>query len=186
MNFRQYKHIIFDFDETLATLLIDWPKWHEQIIAIIKKHESNFDESTYLNMYSIHQYILKYGQAFRDDFVSFETAFEQKYYHGYKLINKTFALLQKLSQEGKHIYLLTSNSREVVLPILRELKIEQLFNKIVTLGDVSNIKPTVEPFALISEGLQVNKKEFLMIGDSQSDSGFAANVGIDYLDIKDF
>ena len=185
MNLELYKHIIFDFDDTLATLIVDWPFWHEQVIAVMKKHEANFDESTHLNMYSIHQYINKYGKKFRDDFVNFEIAFEQKYYHGYQLIEKSFALLQKLHDQEKFLYLLTSNCKEVVLPILKELGIASYFKKIVTINDVPNIKPTIEPFKLIAEN-SANKSEYLMIGDSSSDSGFAKNVGIAYLDIKDF
>lgn len=185
MNLEPYKHIIFDFDETLATLIVDWPIWHQQIITVMKKHEPNFDESTQLNMYAIHQYINKYGKAFRDDFVNFEIAFEQKYYRSYELIEKSFLLLKELYYQKKFLYLLTSNCREIVLPILKELNIDSYFAKIVTINDVENLKPTVEPFKLIAEE-SADKSEYLMIGDSHSDRGFAKNVEIAYLDVKDF
>ncbi len=185
MNFKLYKHVIFDFDETLAKLIVDWPFWHKEIIPIIKKYDASFDENTYLNMYSIHQLINKYGENFRSDYVNFEIATEKKYYRGYKLIEKSFDLLQELHEQNKKLYLLTSNCREVVLPILEELKIADYFSKIVTVDDVKNLKPTPEPFKLIASE-PCDKSEFLMIGDSKSDSEFAQNVGIDYLDVSEF
>ena len=108
---------------------------------------------------------------------------EQDHYQGYAIIPEAMALLEQLYQENKQLYLLTSNCREVVLPILDELKITGYFRKIITVGDVPNIKPSIAPFALIDDGSP--KTDYLMVGDSASDRGFAENVGIEYLDVAD-
>lgn len=176
-------HIIFDFDRTLATLQVDWQFWHAQIIPLITKFQPEFDPHTKLDMSSIHGFIEKYGQPFRDAFVKIETQVEQEHYQGYSVNQNALVLLQQLVQQQKHCYLLTSNCREVVLPILDELNITQSFKKIITVGDVSNIKPSYSPFELIHDGSP--KSEYLMIGDSASDSGFATTVGIAYLDVNE-
>lgn len=163
---------------------MDWQFWHTGIIPIVKKYEPDFDENTDLHMYSIHQFINKYGEAFRNDYVNFETALEQKHYHTYKLIDKSFNLLQELHRQNKSLYLLTSNCRAVVFPILEELKVSDYFTKIVTLNDVENVKPSPAPFKLIASD-ETDKNQYLMIGDSISDREFAQNVEIDYLDVKD-
>lgn len=184
MDFKPYKNIIFDFDETLATLIVDWQFWHQGIVPIIKKYEPDFDENTNLHMYAIHQFINKYGKDFRDDYVNFEISLEQKNYKTYKLIDKSFKLLQELHGKNKNLYLLTSNCREVVLPILKELKIEDYFVKTIMANDVENFKPSPAPFKLIGNE-NSDKSQYLMIGDSVSDREFAQNVEIDYLDVKD-
>lgn len=185
MDFKPYENIIFDFDETLATLIVDWKWWHTDIIPIIKKYEPDFDENSKLNMYNIHQFTNKYGKSFRDDYVNFEISLELKHYKTYKLIDKSFKLLQELHQQNKSLYLLTSNSREIVLPILKELKIEDYFVKTIMANDVENFKPSPAPFKLIASG-ETDHSQYLMVGDSINDREFAQNVGIDYLDVKDF
>lgn len=185
MNFDQYSHIIFDFDETLATLQVEWSFWHQDIIPLIKKYEKDFDPQTYLDMSAIHRYVEKYGSSFLSDFVAFEKKLEQDHYYGYIRIEKSLALLEKLHQAQKTLFLLTSNCREVVEPILEELRIKTYFKKIVTVNDVENLKPSAAPFKLIRED-DVELKNYLMIGDSKNDSGFAKATGIAYLDVREF
>jgi HAD superfamily hydrolase (TIGR01549 family) len=185
MNFNQYHYFIFDFDQTLVLLLIDWSSWQEGVAAIIKKYDSSFNEAKSLHSHSIAEFIDKYGKTFRDDYVNFGIDLEQKNYSGYKVISKTMTLLKTMNQQNKSLYLLTSNSAETVLPILEELKITGYFKKIITTNDVENIKPSPNPFKLIYTE-DNNKNQYLMIGDSISDKEFAKNVDIDYLDVTDF
>ncbi len=184
MDFKPYKNVIFDFDQTLATIIMDWSSWYPGVMSIIKRFEPNFDENTDFHMYAIHQFINKYGKAFRDDYIQFELKMEKENYQGYQLIETTFNLLQTFYQQGKNLYLLTSNSREVVSPILKELQIADHFDKIITLDDVENVKPSPAPFKLIASD-KIDKSQYLMIGDSISDREFAQNVEIGYLDVKD-
>jgi len=179
-----YSHIIFDFDETLATLQIDWSHWHAQIVPLLQKYDPSVTDASDLNMFHINILITRYGEVFRDEFVAFEQRIEQAHYHGYRVIKPSLQLLRDLHHQGKTLYLLTSNCRQVVEPILEELQIKGFFQKIVTVNDVENLKPSPAPWQLIAE-TESDKSQFLMIGDSASDSGFAANVGIDYLDVRD-
>lgn len=184
MNFDQYQHVIFDFDETLATIIMDWSPWYEGVAEIVRKYQPSFDDANNLQMQSVSEFINQYGQSFRDEYVNFEIDLENKNYQSYKIIQKTLDLLQEFHKQNKNLYLLTSNSRVTVLPILEELKITNHFKKIFTLDDVRNFKPSPIPFELIYvEGS--DKKQYLMVGDSVSDKGFAQNAGINYLDVDD-
>jgi HAD superfamily hydrolase (TIGR01549 family) len=185
MTFDQYSHIIFDFDETLVTLKIHWSFWHQDIIPLIEKYEADFDPQTYLDMSFIHRYVEKYGPNFLKDFVEFEKKLEQEHYYGYIKIEKSLKLLEELERAEKKLFLLTSNCREVVEPILTELKIKDYFQRIVTVNDVENLKPSAAPFKLIRE-IEIAKEKYLMIGDSKNDSGFAKQAGIAYLDVREF
>jgi hypothetical protein len=43
------RHVIFDFDQTLATLLIDWSAWREKMKEFFSSYRIDFDtvESKY-------------------------------------------------------------------------------------------------------------------------------------------
>lgn len=38
MNFDQYQHVIFDFDKTLVTIIMDWSPWCEGVAKIVRKY----------------------------------------------------------------------------------------------------------------------------------------------------
>jgi FMN phosphatase YigB (HAD superfamily) len=181
-----YSHVIFDFDDTLAKLLIDWRKWDLEIAKLIQKYESDFslDRATELGHFTINEYITRHGEDFRRDFVSVSAQAEKDNYHGYKIISDSMNLFKKLHRAEKNLYLLTSNCRLIIDPVLNELGIAKHFKKTVTANDVENLKPTSAPFQLIHEQDRP-LSDYLMIGDSASDSGFAANAGIAYLDVRE-
>lgn len=188
MKLTDYSHLIFDFDETIAKLLIHWPAWHKGIVPVIQKYESTFSNADHLTMYDIHRYINRYGTAFHNDFVAFEKQVELANYQGFELVPAGFKLLQQAKQEQKQLYLLTSNCREVVEPVLKELNIREYFHRIVTVDDVINLKPSPAPWQNIAATKAeqvVPKKNWLMVGDSASDSGFAAAVGIDFVNVNE-
>lgn len=190
MNLSSYSHLIFDFDETIATLQIRWPEWHRQIASVIQNYEADFnaEDAVKLTMYDIHRYINRYGKAFRDDFVAFEQRIETQNYHGFDIVPAGFALLKQAQQEQKQLYLLTSNCRAVVGPVLIELGIKDYFQRIITVDDVANLKPSAMPWQLIAATeaeQQIPKAKWLMVGDSASDSGFAATVGINFVNVNE-
>lgn len=185
MSLSAHSHFIFDFDETIVTLLIDWSGWPPGVLALFLKYEPNFDPSTRFNMSAIHRFIERYGEAFRTEFVAFEQQLEINNYQGYEIVPAGFQLLQQAHQADKNLYLLTSNCRAVVLPVLSELGIADYFDKIITVDDVPNLKPSPAPWPLITGGKAVDKSQYLMVGDSESDSGFAAAVGIDFVNVRE-
>lgn len=184
MTYNHYRHIIFDFDETLATLLIDWSYWDKAVLELLGKYGELPPADTQLNMYHIHQYIERYGKQFRDDFVTLEQRIEKEQYRGYQPIAPSLAFLHALHEQGKQLYLLTSNCRATIEPILEELGIKTWFHTIVTVDDVENLKPTQAPWKLIGNA-HSDKAEYLMVGDSTSDSGFARNNEIAYLHVDE-
>lgn len=184
MDFKQYQDIIFDFDETLATIIIDWSPWYEKVANIFRKYQPDFQDDDGITMQMVSQFITRYGQPLREAYLAFARDFERKTYQGYQKNQAALDLLQTLHQQNKNLYLLTSNTKATILPILSELDISSYFNKIITLDDVTNIKPSAVPFELIYSK-DKSKNQYLMIGDSSSDRGFAENADIAFLDVDD-
>lgn len=175
------KHLIFDFDETLATLKIDWKDWHSGMAKIIKKFDDTFIYSKYnVNWAILLSYVQKWGGKFRDEIVAFDNQYEKEHYQGYK-VNKNLVDYIRSNYNQKN-YLITNNTQNTVLPILRELKIIDRFEKIITLDDVFYPKPHNEGVLTIIDK-NTPLSDYVVIGDSENDEKIAKSVGVDFIKI---
>ncbi|MDO8240818.1 MAG: HAD hydrolase-like protein [Candidatus Moranbacteria bacterium] len=187
-NYLQEKnknHIIFDFDATLCTLLVDWNPWRKEMDDIFSELGLNVDRSSNFN-YSemLNRCVEKGGDAMRDRIMEMNYNVEKNFSSGYDLSPLAMPLLE-LSKTNADLYLWTSNDKRTIMPILEELNWVKFFKKIVTRNDVRYIKPSADGFALIYDE-NVPKSQYLLIGDSRSDSGAAQAAGIDFLNIDEF
>ncbi|MFA7208965.1 MAG: HAD hydrolase-like protein [Parcubacteria group bacterium] len=181
---KDIKHIIFDFDKTLCTLLVDWKPWCEELDGIFSEFGLDFSESPDLN-YSekINLCIEKGGDAASERMNEMNFGIEKDFFYGYDLSPLAAPLLE-LSRKYAELYLWTSNDRRTIQLILEELGWAKFFAKIVTRNDVRYIKPRADGFSLIFDG-SFPKSRYLLIGDSRADSGAAQAAGIDFLNISE-
>lgn len=180
------KHIIFDFDQTLATLLIDWSVWREEMKEIFLSYGIDFDsrKSEYNKYAEIQNYCVeKYGNEAGNRFLEMNYNHEKEYCRGYDLLPTTLPLLDSIKNQAE-LYLWTSNDKRTIAPILEELKIERLFKKIVTRNDVRYIKPSSNGFFSIYDK-NLPKSEYLFIGDSPVDIGAGKEAGVDFINITE-
>ncbi|KKP66779.1 MAG: hypothetical protein UR63_C0027G0013 [Candidatus Roizmanbacteria bacterium GW2011_GWC2_35_12] len=85
------------------------------------------------------------------------------------------------SNQGKYnFYVWSNNQRTTLEEILKENNLNNLFKSTVSGTDVKLFKPDPEGFYRLYDTSQ-NKKDYLMIGDSENDKKAAENSGIDYL-----
>ncbi|MFZ2193044.1 MAG: HAD family phosphatase [Candidatus Moraniibacteriota bacterium] len=187
LNEKDKKYVIFDFDQTLATLLIDWSTWGEKMKEIFSSYGIDFDsrKSEYSKYAEIQNYCIeKYGDEAEKIFLEMNHRHEKEYYRGYDLLPATLPILDSIKNNAK-LYLWTSNSARTIAPILEELKIDKLFSGIITRNDVRYIKPNPEGFFLIYDK-NIPKSQYLFIGDSLADIGAGINSGIDFINIAEF
>jgi len=188
MNLEEYlqknpkKHLIFDFDATVATLILPWSVLgnklnmaFENISPEVAARCNTWNWSGYSESVKI------LGPSFKkmidDLYLNFEAKYLEKIEPNDEIINFIIK-----NQTVYNFYIWSNNQRPTVLNALKELKIFNLFKKIVTATDVSIYKPEPEGFALIYD--KKNKREdYLIIGDSEGDRKAAENVGIDFLKV---
>lgn len=180
------KHIIFDLDETLLTLLIDWNNWMKEMKEIFS--QCNVELTSAKSSYATYpeaqnNCIKKFGSKLRNKIVEINYKNEKKYFSGYKLSPITPSLLD-LAKKYAKLYIWTSNDERTVAPILDELNINELFEKIVYRNSVVYVKPDPEGFYLIN-GNGNSIADYLLIGDSDADKGAAIEAGIDFLNIRE-
>ncbi len=179
--------ILFDFDNTIATLDIEWTQWHFGVGRIFQKYDSTFN--THLKGEPIHMVqndmYRKYGKKFKNDVDIFVKNYELQQTKGIYPITRTLNLIDSLFHLHKRLYIWSSNHSAMVNKYLIELGIIDKFNLIICRDMVDFIKPDKSGFTKYFASLSKNMNSFLLVGDSLFDREAAKNCGIRYVDITD-
>ncbi|MCX7996213.1 MAG: HAD-IA family hydrolase [Patescibacteria group bacterium] len=175
----QKTNVIFDFDETLCTLHIDWGGWSNRMAEAIRRYDPEF--RGYPSAEELNGLVHRYGQNFRQDMIEANALAEREFFSGYSRNDNALEFLRRVSNYAQ-VHLWTSNDRRTVEPILQELDIAGLFRHTVFNNDVTFMKPDPDGMRYInSEGLPVT--EFLFYGDSAYDRGACEAAGIEFVHI---
>ncbi|MFW5703793.1 MAG: HAD family hydrolase [Patescibacteria group bacterium] len=173
--------IIFDFDETLATLHIDWSRWGEEMASIIQRYESG--PYNIFSHHALNELTRKHGLEFRREMIENNGPAEQRNCSGYTKHEPILRLLRQASEQSR-VHLWTSNNRETVQPLLEELEIDNLFTRKVFYNDVTYIKPDPDGFTLINTD-GITAEQFMFVGDSASDAGACSAAGIRFVHVDE-
>ena len=181
------KYIIFDFDKTIASIIVDWKKWHLGAGEIFKKYEPTFVKHLQgEKIYNLqNEMFKKYGRDLKSEIDTFTRDFEATEVKGIEPILATIELIKDLYSKGKSLYIWSSNDSILVEKSLKELSIFDRFKFLVTRDSVNLLKPETSGFDIHFSKIDNDLSKFLMIGDSDSDMGAASGCGIQYLDVVD-
>lgn len=179
------KYVIFDFDKTIATLVVDWTKWHLGAGAIFQKYDPNFRQHLEgKKIYHLqNEMFAKFGPKLKKDIDEFTKKFEAEEVRRVDPIIETVNLTKYLYLNGSKLYIWSSNDYDLVAKNLKELNILNKFEFLITRDKVDFLKPNTSGFDKYLVTVDGNLKNFLMVGDSDSDREAAKNSGINYLDV---
>ena len=184
LNEHKKTDIIFDFDETLVHLLINWSNWHQRMKELFNSYKplSQAPNNNIVMLQDV--YIKEFGSELRDRIIQINYEAERDDMNGYKLLKPQYDWISDLSKTFL-LHIWTSNDKRTIIPLLQKLNIDQFFKTVITRNDVYYIKPEKDGFEKINSE-QKPKECFIMIGDSSSDSGAAKSAGIDFLHVDTF
>ncbi len=176
---KQAKQIlVFDFDETIARIVIDWTAWHTGVADIISQFDPTHICSPGREHLSVNEAVRRFGKSLRDQLWAFNEAYEVANALGIE-INEPLVEFNKTDQKYRK-FLYTSNSKIVAARYLAELGIETCFERFCFRDDVALVKPDPDGFWRVLHDTSVPLSRYLMIGDSSSDEGMAKTVGLDF------
>ncbi len=185
MNLTSKKYLIFDFDRTIDTLIIDWSRSREGWLNLAKELTGDNSLMIMGNPYVFQAEIIdRVGQPAIEAFQTFTKNYEQQNYASHEPNMRLVQFIQD-NQDRYQFFLWTSNHGEVIKPILQDLGLDQSFRQIITRDLVDYPKPRSAGFDLIFVP-GTNKKDYLMIGDSENDQLAAEAAGIDFINVVDF
>lgn len=186
---RKKSHLIFDLDETLFHLILPWEKCFlyvsGQLLILDAELHKLLLEQKDLHLGELeNEFIKKHGKKAKDILIPGRMRFETENLLDVKINNELLLFIQNARDYKLHLW--TSNTTEVIEPVLQKHHIHHRFSTIVTRNKVDFLKPNPEGFNKLIKQEQIPKKEYLMIGDSSSDRKAAEAAGIDFFLIDFF
>jgi HAD superfamily hydrolase (TIGR01549 family) len=177
------KHLIFDFDETIARIEMNWELYHIEMNKAYGQFDLEKKHPVFTQYGGYNDFVKKYGTDTLIDLRKANNAAEQRCRSGYVPYPELIDFIAKDKKFIKYVY--SSNSRGAVVAGLEELGIDDKFVQLVTRDEVTFIKPDPEGFYLIYDQDQP-KSDYLMIGNSHADQDMAQAAGIDFYLIEYF
>jgi HAD superfamily hydrolase (TIGR01549 family) len=174
--------LVFDFDETIARIIIDWSGWHKGVAEIITQFDANHGYEPRKEHLSINKAIKTYGKLLREKLWEFNQSYELAHATGLQLNKPLLEFIR--SNTDYRLMLYTSNSRALVEQYLAELHIDTAFERKCFRDDVALVKPDPDGFWGILHTESMPLEDYVMIGDSSSDEGMAKAVGIDFFKVE--
>ena len=182
------KYLIFDLDETLAWLQIDWKEIHQALFDVAKSIDPSLTTSPTKNgieYFSLINLITnKQGDLAKKRLNTFIQEYEQRNYRGYTP-NPALIAFIKAQKQNYSLSLWTSNTKQIVDDFLQKEQLYDSFNTIVTFESVKFTKHNPDGFYKIYDRNNI-KSDYLMIGDSASDEAAAKAAGIDFFKVTYF
>src|SRR5271166_6242821 len=83
-DFQQYlcknqkREVIFDFDETISTLLADWTKWDKAVGQVLQKYDPAFVPPDVIEAVQENAFINRFGKKLRDDLLHTTYKYEKR------------------------------------------------------------------------------------------------------------
>ncbi|OMF29401.1 hypothetical protein BK133_17860 [Paenibacillus sp. FSL H8-0548] len=178
---REIKHIIFDFDGTLADT---WPVMYLACAAVFQKHDNRkvSIEDLYAMAGPTEPQIIEQHLVNREsvEIAVNEFLFDYEQHHE-ELVERNAAiadLLGSLRQAGVGMALFTGKSRRTLDISLNKLGWEISFDKIVTGDDVKKRKPSAEGIDQILNELGWPREHTIYVGDSNDDMQAGDEAGL--------
>jgi FMN phosphatase YigB (HAD superfamily) len=183
------KNIIFDFDDTLVSLQLDWENfmqtWPDEVEG---KTGIQFPEGqTQMNHPElVNALVKKYGREILNADRKIYENFEEDSLTNFQVNDRLIEFI-KDNTENLNFYIWSSNTRITIETILNQLQIFELFKKIVSRNDVEYVKPDNDGFAQIANKADSDEDTFLFVGnDLYSDKGAATASMIEFFHIDNW
>ncbi len=176
-----YRLIIFDFDDTLLHLDIDWQAVKADVIALARSANAEADEKKHL---------VAIGNALSEK-AGLKSAIDAIYLRhemlcaerrAYSPFPEMLALAGELRQNGRKIAIASGNHTESISRILSDLGAISKFDFICGRDLVARNKPAPDQLLLILDKLKARKQDTLFAGDSLNDRQAANRAGVDYFE----
>ncbi len=182
------KYLIFDLDETLAKLNIDWSTIRRELFDFVATFDEPLSKSVpFVSKAGIelsNKAAKKYGKEVAKKIRAYVENYEVTHYFDYTPNTELIDFIRNNKQTYVY-YMWTSNGTQTIQDFLGKESLVPYFSRIVTQNDVCCIKPEAEGFALFhTQGEPLSS--YLMIGDSPSDENAAKNAGIEFFKIDYF
>jgi HAD superfamily hydrolase (TIGR01549 family) len=182
-DFSFYDSIIFDYDNTIAKIPIDWIEARRDYKIFLDSNFPDLEIDPNMRVDEMERSaLLKYPH--QDNLVfSFRNDLESSLAGNHEVIPETIELIRNL--ESKELFIISNNLRNTVVGGLGRFGLTSMFKRIIGVDDVGMPKPSPRAWELLLEtdpGVALNS---LFVGDNDTtDGAFSKNAGIPFYNIN--
>lgn len=184
-SWHEFLHLVFDIDGTLVDSNVAhvWA-WQDAL----SEENIFFPYFTLLSQMGLpgKHIVEKYRFALPSESLALKIAqrageiFSLKYGSLIHPVNGTHKLLRTLKRRGHKLHAVTSAGQGEALPMLRNFKLNSFFDIVITGDDVSEGKPSAEPFLILKEKIGA-RTPIISFGDSPYDLKASLSAGIPFV-----
>lgn len=177
------KLVIFDLDETLLRLPVDWPAVKKEVIEYGRKEGVQFDETLHIIPLSS---AISNTEKRKEEADSIWRKHELRALDekGVERYSKSEQFLKNLKSKNMVLAIASNNCHATIEKALSLADILQYFDLIVGRDDVRHTKPAPDMLLKISDYFKIQKEDALFIGDSENDRKAGESAKINTLMIK--
>jgi pyrophosphatase PpaX len=174
---KKYHYILLDWDGNLAKTLDVW--LHACKTALEMHGITKTDKEIGHSFGQFEERMAEWGIKNIDEISVEADAQAFKMLPDVELYPDALYVIEELKKRGKKLALITTSTRDQVLPLLKKHGLEETFDAVVTYDDVEHRKPHPEPLNKALELLGGNPSNAIMVGDTDKDVGAANAAGVD-------
>ena len=175
-----YTDIIFDCDETLMHLIIDWSSTAKKYEEFAKKLDLE-KESKLMEKNRFLEFVLIEKWLQYQDEINEISWYCEDHCHEKTVLNKELIHFVKESYTDYNFYILSNNMERIVYSETEKVWLQDCFKKIICRNTFTFAKPNPEGINYVIEKSWGEKSKVLMVGDNDSTDGESARrAGIDY------
>lgn len=176
------KCIIFDLDGTLANFNIDYESMRNELKSFFKKYGETSEFSPLIQEIQKISTKLNNPQIIKEAYEIIDK-YELESLNDVKIIEKIAELYKKYSS-NKKIIILTRNGNKLVEAFLDKYHLP--YPEFISSRDnCQNLKPDIEQFDIFYKKLFLDKKGYLLIGDSYHDEELAKRTRINFKNVSE-
>ena len=169
--------ILLDWDGNIARTL---DVWLEACRRLLEKRGMHFSDTEIASCFgrpteSFNEWGISDVDAALDEM----DAYAKQHLPTVELYPDALEVLESLKQSGKHLALITTSARAIIMPALDYHNLHDYFEVITCGDDTEHHKPHPEPLQKTLKALGGTEAEAIMIGDGDKDLGAAKKAGID-------
>lgn len=178
-----YKLVIFDFDDTLLHLGVDWDAVRKDVIELAERHGIQLDTNQHLILISNS---VASKPLLKKDVDSIFEKHENECIvkKSYEAFPEMVELVKALKTKGFMLGIVSGNCNTTIKHILSELGPLNLFDIICGRDCTGKNKPDPTQIRHVMEKLKVKKQETIFVGNSRFDELAAAAAGVSYFRIR--
>ena len=174
---KKYQYILLDWDGNLAKTLDVWLVAFREALNASGYYPSDLEIAASFGRFN--GYANRLGIDNPEEVLDMAVKIAKVKLPNVELYPDTLEILEYFKSKNKKTALITSSFRNSIEHLIKRYGLEPLFDTVLCYEDTVNHKPHTEPIDKALLLLGGNHEQAIIIGDSETDLGAAANAGMD-------